>query len=230
MTLAKLFTKGNQTLHTMSVIHSLLGRDDTFYRFLESSASQSEQSVQFLREVVRRTMSSTQDVQSALGDLNQSRRKHKRITQEITEALCTNFITPLEREDIEALSGALYRISKTVEKIGERVLLCPPGAHIETVNDQVTLLEQGVSVLTKMVGELRAKSHSETIRDNYERVQAIEGDADRVMNKLLNDLYHGQADAREVVFLKDIYELLEKGIDRCRDAAASLFQTVLKNS
>ena len=176
----------------MSVIHSLLGRDDTFYRFLESSASQSEQSVQFLREVVRRTMSSTQDVQSALGDLNQSRRKHKRITQEITEALCTNFITPLER--------------------------------------QVTLLEQGVSVLTKMVGELRAKSHSETIRDNYERVQAIEGDADRVMNKLLNDLYHGQADAREVVFLKDIYELLEKGIDRCRDAAASLFQTVLKNS
>jgi len=32
------------------------------------------------------------------------------------------------------------------------------------------------------------------------------------------------------VFLKDIYELLEKGVDRCRDARGVLFEIVLKNS
>ena len=35
------------------------------------------------------------------------------------------FITALEREDIEALSNALYKIPKTVEKFCERILLAP---------------------------------------------------------------------------------------------------------
>ncbi len=50
------------------------------------------------------------------------------------------------------------------------------------------------------------------------------------MNDLLRELYRGQQDARTVVFWKDMYELVEKGIDRCRDAGAVLFQIVLKNS
>jgi uncharacterized protein Yka (UPF0111/DUF47 family) len=169
-------------------------------------------------------------VESIVNELSQNRRKHKRISQEITEGLCKTFATPLEREDIEALSSALYKISKTVEKTGERLTLCPPGTHADTVRRQVVLLEQATEVLVRMVSELRSKAHGELIREHYERIQAIEGDADRVMNELLYELYHGQADARSVVFFKDIYELLEKGVDRCRDAGAVLFQIVLKNS
>lgn len=50
------------------------------------------------------------------------------------------------------------------------------------------------------------------------------------MNELLRALYHGTADARAVVFWKDIYELLEKAIDRCRDAGYVVFHVALKNS
>jgi uncharacterized protein Yka (UPF0111/DUF47 family) len=133
-------------------------------------------------------------------------------------------------ESTSNLPYAFTTISKTVEKAGERLTLCPPGTHAETIRRQVALLEQATAVLVRMVGELRSKAHGELIREHYERIQAIEGDADRVMNELLYELYHGQADARSVVFFKDIYELLEKGVDRCRDAGAVLFQIVLKNS
>ena len=50
------------------------------------------------------------------------------------------------------------------------------------------------------------------------------------MNELLRGLYQGEADARTVVFWKDIYELLEKGIDRCRDAGYVVFHVALKYS
>ena len=33
------------------------------------------------------------------------------------------FVTDLEREDIEALASALYKIPKTVEKIAERSMI-----------------------------------------------------------------------------------------------------------
>ena len=38
------------------------------------------------------------------------------------------------------------------------------------------------------------------------------------------------AAARVIVFWRDLYELLEKAIDRCRDAGTAAFITVLKNS
>ena len=139
-------------------------------------------------------------------------------------------MTPIEREDIEALNSALYKISKNVEKIAERLTISPAGVDVATVGRQLELLEQGAGVVAKMVAELQKKSHGEDIKGEYERLQAIEGDADRVMNELLRALYHGSADARAVVFWKDIYELLEKAIDRCRDAGYVVFHVALKNS
>jgi hypothetical protein len=50
------------------------------------------------------------------------------------------------------------------------------------------------------------------------------------MNNLLHELYHGDYDARAVVFWKDLFELLEKGIDRCRDAGSVVFHVALKYS
>jgi uncharacterized protein Yka (UPF0111/DUF47 family) len=46
----------------------------------------------------------------------------------------------------------------------------------------------------------------------------------------LKDLYNSPHDAISVVALKDLYDLLEKVIDRCRDAGNIIVQIVLKNS
>jgi uncharacterized protein Yka (UPF0111/DUF47 family) len=212
----------------MSALQRLFGRDTKFYDFLEASAAAAKASaVQLTLLLPKLGNGASPDV---LSDLAQCRRKHKRISQDTTEALCKTFVTPLEREDIEALSSALYKISKNVEKIGERLTIAPPGVGDESVTRQIAMLEKAADVVVQMVGELRAGSHGEKIRDAYELLQSIEGDADKVMNDLLRDLYHGGVDARIVVFLKDVYELLEKGIDRCRDAGYVVFHVALKYS
>jgi hypothetical protein len=50
------------------------------------------------------------------------------------------------------------------------------------------------------------------------------------MVALLRELYQGHVDVRDVIILKDLYELFEKVIDRCRDAGNVVFQVVLKYS
>ena len=72
----------------------------------------------------------------------ESRREDKRITQELTEALSKTFVTPLEREDIQALAASLYKIPKTVEKIGERILISPQELHGRNFRKQMELLDQ----------------------------------------------------------------------------------------
>ncbi|MDB6175296.1 MAG: phosphate transport regulator [Chthoniobacteraceae bacterium] len=212
----------------MSALHRLFGRDDRFFQLLEQSAAEAKNGASHLARVVAQIGHGSID--EAMGDLAQSRRKHKRISQETTEELCNKFATPLEREDIETLSSALYKISKNVEKIGERLTISPPGVNMESIGKQISLLEQSTSIVTKMVEALRKNRQGEQVKDDYERLQGLEGEADRVMNDLLRDIYRGESDARMVVFWKDIYELLEKGIDRCRDVGNVVFHIVLKNS
>jgi len=212
----------------MSALQRLFGQDTRFYDFLESGAAAANASTQEIARLI--PLLSDPAPADLLSALAQCRRKHKRISQETTEALCKTFVTPLEREDIEALSTALYKITKNVEKIGERLTIRPKGIKADSFGRQLTMLESASDLVMKIVGHLRTKSHGELIRDEYERLQTIEGDADKLMNELLRELYQGSLDPREVVFLKDLYELLEKGIDRCRDAAYVVFQVALKYS
>jgi len=212
----------------MSALQRIFGRDTKFYELLESGAADAQRSASILVALLPNLVGNPPS--EVLSELSQTRRKHKRTSQRTTEELCQNFVTPLEREDIEALSTALYKITKTVEKIGERLVISPRGAELNVVSRQITMLEKAAEVVVRMVNQLRAKSHGEQIRDDYEVLQTIEGDADKLMNELLRELYHGHIDARSVVFWKDLYELLEKGIDRCRDAGTVVFHVALKYS
>ncbi len=160
----------------------------------------------------------------------QRRRHTKRISEELTALVCGTFVTPLEREDIEALSTALYKIPKTVEKFSERLLLSPSSLRAEMFSEQAALLKEATGTVHEMVRELRRQPHLDRIKEKNDRLHLCEGQADKLMLGLLRELYSGKYEALQAIVLRDLYELLEKIIDRCRDAGNIIFQIMLKNS
>ncbi len=210
----------------MFSIRKLLGHDEKFFDLLEASAEQADASVHHLIALLRKL--EDHDSPQSMHEFVVSRRKDKQITQELTEQLCKTFITPLEREDIQALAAALYKIPKTVEKIGERILIWPGELRAAHFDKHVQLLDRAAEEVVAMVKELRKGTDAATARERNARLQAIEGDADQLELDLLRELYHGEYDAKQIIFLRDIYNLLEKVIDRCRDAGNIILQVVLK--
>src|SRR5256885_6454759 len=212
----------------MLSIQKIFGRDQKFYDLLEASAQQADASVHHLIGLLEKLEQKASP--QSLDEFVQSRRKDKQITQELTEQLCKTFITPLEREDIQALAAALYKIPKTVEKIGERILIFPADLHGRSFKKHLDLLDQAAETVLAMVKELRKGTDIARAREMNARLQTIEGDADKLELELLHDLYHGKDDTKQIIFLRDLYELLEKVIDRCRDAGNVILQVVLKHS
>lgn len=209
----------------MFSLQKLLGKEDKFFSLLEASAEEARASVQALVK-----LSKAPNEPAVWDDFAHSRRKDKAITQEIRDAVYTTFVTALEREDIEDLSNALYKIPKTAEKFSQRLRLAPQAVQGVDFSTQISLLERATEVVLEMVKALRGGMHLEQIRDLNDKLQYLESEADQHMLSLYKDLYSGQRDSVKVIALKDLYELLEKIIDRCRDAGNFISHIVLKNS
>jgi uncharacterized protein Yka (UPF0111/DUF47 family) len=209
----------------MFSLQKILGKEDKFFTLLEASAEEARNSVRTLRKYL-----ASPETLKTLDEFILTRRKDKAITTQISEALCTTFVTTLEREDIEALSNALYKIPKTVEKIAERIMLGPHYVQSIDLSRQMGLLENATDMVVTMIRELRKGVNLERIRTHNDQLQAIEGDADNALLDKLKELYATQGNAIRVVFLKDIFELLEKVADRCRDAGNVINHIVLKDS
>src|SRR3954466_2260303 len=169
----------------MFSLQKLLGKDDKFFRLMEGSAEEARTSIRSLSAMLKAT-----DTQRSLEALAQARRNEKRITQELSEHLSRTFVTPLEREDIQALAEALYKIPKTIEKFSERYLFA--GEHVRNMSlaKQMPMLEKAGDTVVSLVNELRKGVNLEKVKAQNDQLQKIEGDADNLMLEVLRDLYN----------------------------------------
>jgi len=209
----------------MFSLQKALGRDDRFFDLLEAGATEAQTSAQALNKFFQATGAAR-----SLDAIAESRRKEKQINAEIVESLATQVMTMFEREDIEALAKALYKIPKTVEKIGERMLLAPDLLQGVDLSRPVAMLEKATKILLLMIRELRQAASIEAVRRLNAELQQIEGEVDKIMTELSGGLYRIQGDVGRALFLKDLYDLLERVTDRCRDAGNVITQIVLKST
>jgi uncharacterized protein len=209
----------------MFSLQKLLGKEDKFFSLLEASAEEARTSVQALVKL-------SKDLEQPVpkDEFTYSRRKDKQITQDLRAALYTTFVTALEREDIEELSNALYKIPKTVDKFSERVRVAPQYVRGTDFSTQISLLERATEIVLELVKSLREGMNPEKVMELNDKLQFLEGEADKHMMTLYKELFNGRREPVQVIVLKDLYELLEKIIDRCRDAGNVISQIVLKNS
>jgi len=209
----------------MFSLQQLFGKSDKFYLLLEAAAQEAHDSVRLVIELMNHPRET-----GKLDDLTLARRKEKRIGEEISEELVKTFVTGLEREDIEALSLALRKIPKTAEKFAERWMLARPQLTGVQFNSQAEMMQKATDVVLTMVKQLRDMKHLERLKDLNDKLQLVENEADQLMLELLKELYSGKYDALRAIVIRDLYELMEKVIDRCRDAGNVVMHIMLKNS
>lgn len=211
----------------MISIQKIFGRDQTFFELLEASAEQGRNSIHALNRLLSR-----RGAEASMDEFTGPKREDERITERINEGLVQSFATQLEREDIELLSAALTKIPKTVEKFAEFFEICPPSVRETDFSEYIRLLDAATNQVVTLVKMLRSlgKAKIAHAKDQNLKLQEIESQADKMNLDRLRDLYSGRHDPIDVLMLRDLYEILEKVVDRCRDAGNVVTHIVLKHS
>ena len=208
----------------MFSLQTIFGQGKQFYALLDEAADAAHASTQALYEMLKAPAR-----EPSLDAFKLARQRERAASDKISQALVDSFITPIEREDIESLSSALYKIPKQVERFADRFALARHRLDGIDFAPRAAMLEKAAGVVVEMVGELRLMRLEEMSKLN-ERLRVLEAEADRLILELHRDIYSGRLDAGEMFLLKEFFEILEKAIDRCREAGVVAYQIVLKNS
>jgi uncharacterized protein Yka (UPF0111/DUF47 family) len=209
----------------MFSLQTMFGNGARFYTLLESSAGAARDGAEALQELLQAHGEST-----LLNNFRAARRREKELARQIGEELINTFVTALDREDIEAMSSALYRIPKTIEKFAERYAIVADRVDGIDFASRAGLLMSATEGVVEMVSDLRNGLNIGRMRTLQDRLQATESQADRLLLEPYRDLYLASDDPIRVMLAKDLFELLEQAIDRCRDVGNVIYSIVLKNS
>ncbi|MET4570768.1 DUF47 domain-containing protein [Rhodanobacter soli] len=209
----------------MFSLQTIFGKGDKFYGLLEQSAATVCESAKALHELL------TQPDQGAvMAAFTATRTREKALAAQISEELVNTFVTALDREDIEALNSSLYKIPKSIEKFAERYEIVSDRLVGVDFAQRALVLQRSSEVVAEMIGELRRGLRIDPVKKLQDRLQALESEGDRMLLAPYRTLYIEGGDVMRAMLAKDLFELIEKAIDKCRDVGNIVYSIVLKNS
>jgi len=151
------------------------------------------------------------------------------ITHELANKLDATFVTPLDKEDLRALSTELDDVTDYIEACTGRMALYKLTQARPDLVSLVTMLVNITEAMLEAVKSLRTMPSRDKMRDIFIRIHQIENEHDAAFRKALADLLNAaDADPIKVIKWKEIYDRIETSVDKCEDVANIIESVVVK--
>ncbi|MFH1262740.1 MAG: DUF47 family protein [Pseudomonadota bacterium] len=150
------------------------------------------------------------------------------VTHKTVALLHQTFITPLDRGDIHELITTLDDILDNIESASQRMYLYGIKKIMPHTIELADIIIKSVEHVQSAVRLLENLKNPAKILEHCVQVNHLENDADHVMRKAMVELFQNEADAKEVIKWKEIYEMLESVTDRCEDVSNIVESIVLE--
>jgi predicted phosphate transport protein (TIGR00153 family) len=202
----------------------LLPRQEKFFELFINQVRIIDEAAQLLLEGARN--GNSQLSRNAVR-IKQLEREGDEVAHDIFTKLNQTFITPLDPEDIHALSSRLDDVLDDIEDSAYRM----SAYRLEPIPSTVIELCEIVSQCAKaLVKAFEALNKEAPLLDHCIEVNRLEDYADELLRRAIAELFEREQDPISLIKLKEVYEFLEDTTDRCEDVADVLQNVVVKNS
>lgn len=152
------------------------------------------------------------------------------IAHTIIEKLNTTFITPMDREDIHALSSALDDILDLIQATAQRLQLYRVGEIRPDAIELAGIILRAAEETDALIRDLDKMKKPKAMKERWIEVNRLENVGDSISRRAIASLFENETDPIEVIKWKELYEHLETAIDKCEDAVNIVEAVCLKNA
>lgn len=202
----------------------LLPREDRFYALIEAAAANMTKGAEMLVAM----LSDYTDIQEKARAIKDVEHEGDELTHETYEQLNRIFVTPLDREDIGAISSAVDDVLDLVEAAADDFVLCSIEEPLPPALEMAQIIVQGCVQIQQAVAHLRRLNKDRAaFRDRLTEINRLENQGDDVYRNAIQTLFR-QSDPLLILKWKQVYDHLERAIDSCEDVADVLHGVLLK--
>jgi predicted phosphate transport protein (TIGR00153 family) len=198
-------------------------------RFFELFNAHAERIVEGSRELAAMLGTFT-ELEAHAQRIDAAERAADKVTHETIALLHKTFITPFDRDQIHQLITRMDDILDLMQDVAESVVLYDIRRITPESKQLAEICQMCCERVRTAVGLLRNVKDAEAILKTCQEIDRLESDADRVMRAAMSKLFRDEADVKQLIKLRSIYELLETITDRCEDVANLIEGIVLENS
>lgn len=152
------------------------------------------------------------------------------IHHDILNKLSTEFITPIDQEDILRLVQIIDDITDALDEVILDVYMY----HIDVIPERTAelsrIVNRCVKALNEATGALKSFKKPDTLRALLVKVNDIETEADSIYSDSIFRLFGNTTDVKTLIGAKAVYESLENCCDLCEHAADVIEQIIIKNT
>lgn len=205
---------------------SFLPKENRFFFLLHQSAV----NIQAVAVKLQDLMENFENVPAKVQEIKDLEEFGDQIIRDITHSLHRTFVTPIDREDILALSGRLDDVVDAIDEAARYTLEYKIKRPTEYAKQLTAIIVKCADELERAMSLLSAgNSHLKEILPISDEINRLEKKADKTASLAMGELFTNP-DVIEILKWRDIYNDLEEATDRAEDAANVLEGIVLKHS
>jgi predicted phosphate transport protein (TIGR00153 family) len=203
----------------------LFGQDPTFYNLLEAQAEAAQRAAQAFHTMAQDFAHLSEHAQA----IKQIEHEADELTHQLSNKVDSTFVTPLDKEDLHALSSGLDDITDAIESAAARITLYQITAPRPDLVPLVALLVQIVIATRETVSALRHARGRESLDGAFIRVHEFENQGDAAYRQALAALFNApNPDPLMVLKWKEVYDRIEIATDACERVADIVESVVVK--
>ena len=180
------------------------------------------------------------ELQALLADLSQLERRSRaiekiekradQITHQTMQLLHRTFVTPLDRDEIHQLITGMDDTLDLMEDVATCLFLYDVKAVTPDAQKLSAICVTCTAKVKDAVAKLESMANADAILKLCGDIDRLESEADFVFRSALAKLFREEADVKQLIKLKEVYQLLESITDKCEDVANVIEGIVLENA
>ena len=181
-------------------------------------------------EALRGLLQGGDDVQRLCKEISARENEADEITREVLTALRRSFITPLDRGDIKDLITSMDDAIDQMNKTAKVITLFELNRFEEPMQEMGEIIVRAAKVSMEAVPLLGAiGKQAGRLNVLTEEIIRMEERADQLHDQGRKELYSNQTNAFAFMIWTEVYDHLEKVVDRFEDVANEISAIVIEN-
>lgn len=203
-----------------------LGKEVVFYDLLDGQALIAERAAVEFLNMVRDLANHTRYIDV----VEKIEHEGDDLTHQMQNLIVGTFITPLDQEDLSALSNNLDDITDYIEAVAARIGLYRLTVGRAELEPLAVQLVEITRLVVTAVKELRGSfTKSSTMKKTLKEIHTVENESDRLFRSALAKLFdEPNIDPLMVMKWKEVFDRIETAVDRCEDVAKLIDNMIVK--